>query len=518
VRASVPFVLGLSLVLLARLAGAEDPPTAVPEVTRLPLEAKDIPSDRSTWYGLYMGGAKSGWLEDRFRREGAVFVVSQILHVEAKAMGQDVRIDVTERWEYDGAPPFALRGADRSMNQGGGVQTAKLVRREGGYVVTVEGGGTTRELPAPVGDLTLADHLTLERWFRGKPAAGSSVAVRSFDIDALQPDVMAVNVFAEQATVVDGVSTTYYEATLRSKVHGEMGTWRFGPDGLFVSLQIGGLFEARREPESVAKTLSAGGDLFVKGIATVKGRIAPDFEAVKGVTDLVLQASGDGVAGLKSGPRQEVSKDPATGATVLRLGAAYGTPDEASATEVTEALAETPAYPTKDARVVELAKTAVADATTPSDKVARLVAFVEEFLKDEVCAQVVPVVTLLDRREGDCSEHAALFATLARAAGVPAREVSGLMYMGDEIGGFGGHAWNEVALDGVWVPVDATHGETELDATHIALGREGRQMDFAVASGRLSFEVRSVKPPPGPPKPKEDPKPSGTPEPAPVPR
>jgi transglutaminase-like putative cysteine protease len=125
---------------------------------------------------------------------------------------------------------------------------------------------------------------------------------------------------------------------------------------------------------------------------------------------------------------------------------------------------------------------------------------------DEVCPNDVPALALLETKEGDCSEHALLFTTLARAAGIPAREVTGLMYMGDEtekvatekVQGplFGGHAWNEVVIEGHWVPVDATHDEVVVDATHISFGREKRDGEFANAVGALRFKVVSVKPTP----------------------
>jgi hypothetical protein len=57
-----------------------------------------------------------------------------------------------------------------------------------------------------------------------------------------------------------------------------------------------------------------------------------------------------------------------------------------------------------------------------------------------------------------------------RAGGrIPAREAIGLLYVGDEQKAFGGHAWNEVVLKGCWVPVDASCGESEINATHISV-------------------------------------------------
>ena len=96
---------------------------------------------------------------------------------------------------------------------------------------------------------------------------------------------------------------------------------------------------------------------------------------------------------------------------------------------------------------------------------------------------------LVDKR-GDCKSYALLFATLARAAGIPAREVSGLMYMGDDQKSFGGHAWNEVVLNGEWVPVDAAFNEVEVDATHISFGSDSAATaNMLKTLGKLSFRL-----------------------------
>ncbi len=42
-----------------------------------------------------------------------------------------------------------------------------------------------------------------------------------------------------------------------------------------------------------------------------------------------------------------------------------------------------------------------------------------------------------------------------------------MVYAGDTLRAFSPHAWNEVVIDGLWVPVDPTWGQTTIDATHL---------------------------------------------------
>jgi transglutaminase-like putative cysteine protease len=122
--------------------------------------------------------------------------------------------------------------------------------------------------------------------------------------------------------------------------------------------------------------------------------------------------------------------------------------------------------------------------------------FVSKYVEDKVAPSNPSVSEIITSKKGDCSEHALLFVTLARAAGIPARQVGGLMYMGDDVKAFGGHAWDEVALDGQWVPVDPTWDETTADATHITLERDDKGMGFLATLGRLRVQLKEVAPAP----------------------
>ncbi len=108
-----------------------------------------------------------------------------------------------------------------------------------------------------------------------------------------------------------------------------------------------------------------------------------------------------------------------------------------------------------------------------------------------------PVVSIpsalevLDRREGDCNEHTALYTALARASGIPTRMVAGIVYMED---GFYYHAWPEVWLGG-WMAVDPTFNQFPADATHIrfATGNLDKQSSILRLVGKLKVDVLEYK-------------------------
>lgn len=112
-------------------------------------------------------------------------------------------------------------------------------------------------------------------------------------------------------------------------------------------------------------------------------------------------------------------------------------------------------------------------------------------------------------REGDCTEHGVLLATLLRADGIPARVACGLLYV-DEFDGaknvFGYHMWAQALLevDGQqrWVDLDGTFpDDSSFDATHITLATSAMDdgdeiaslQGVAAALGRLEITIEHVE-------------------------
>jgi hypothetical protein len=96
--------------------------------------------------------------------------------------------------------------------------------------------------------------------------------------------------------------------------------------------------------------------------------------------------------------------------------------------------------------------------------------------------------------KGDCTEHAMVFAALARSLGIPVKVCYGMVY--DVHDSFMFHAWNEVYV-GRWVPIDAALAQNRVDATHIALHKgDGSTSDLEFGlkmvklRGRLEFKVK----------------------------
>ena len=84
-----------------------------------------------------------------------------------------------------------------------------------------------------------------------------------------------------------------------------------------------------------------------------------------------------------------------------------------------------------------------------------LSAWTNGYIESAMIAETLSGPEVLACKKGKCSEYSTLFASLARAVGIPARIVLGERMVA---GQWMGHMWNE-AYVGRWIPVDASANE-----------------------------------------------------------
>lgn len=157
-----------------------------------------------------------------------------------------------------------------------------------------------------------------------------------------------------------------------------------------------------------------------------------------------------------------------------------------------------------DPRIRELAAQAVAQATNDAEKAAALERFVHDYMRQVSFSQAFGTAAeVAASREGDCTEYAVLLAALARATGIPSRVAVGLVYTraaGEPAFAF--HMWDELYVDGAWIPYDATLGLGGIGGGHLKLNDSHLGEGSALASflpvaqvmGQLKIEVLDVEP------------------------
>ena len=118
--------------------------------------------------------------------------------------------------------------------------------------------------------------------------------------------------------------------------------------------------------------------------------------------------------------------------------------------------------------IVRTAQKTVLGAPNQEEMVKRIAKFVYKHIKNKNYNHgTLSASEVLRSQSGDCTEHSSLFAALARAVGIPAKMVYGLVM--DPSGQFFFHNWNEAFADGKWISVDSTFGIVPADSSRITL-------------------------------------------------
>jgi hypothetical protein len=147
--------------------------------------------------------------------------------------------------------------------------------------------------------------------------------------------------------------------------------------------------------------------------------------------------------------------------------------------------------------IVDLAKKLVGAETNAWKAAQKLETWVlKSITKKDMSLGFASALEVCHDREGDCTEHAVLLAALCRAAGIPARVLLGAEFIG---GVWGGHAWNDVWIDGAWYPLDATNGYGFVDPLHLPMThatlKEGGASEMAKLAGgigALDLDITAV--------------------------
>src|SRR5438093_8743825 len=198
-----------------------------------------------------------------------------------------------------------------------------------------------------------------------------------------------------------------------------------------------------------------------------------------------LKGAGPGMLDLGGG-RQELSGDTLVIHRETRaMLARYRLPARDSG--LAQWLAPAPLIQSDDPRVQAQARLIVGREQDPARAARRIAAWVRAHVERRSTAALPSAVQVLEARVGDCNEHAVLFVALARAAGLPARTVAGLVPVD---GRFYYHAWAEVYL-GDWVAVDPMLDDFPAGAAHVrfSIGGLARQAELARLIGRIKLEV-----------------------------
>jgi hypothetical protein len=148
--------------------------------------------------------------------------------------------------------------------------------------------------------------------------------------------------------------------------------------------------------------------------------------------------------------------------------------------------------------IIELSRRAVGDTKDAAEAVKKIESFVSGYIENRsLSVGYASAAEVAASKVGDCTEFAVLTAAMCRAIGIPARVVSGLVYVkafGGRENVFGGHMWVEAYVGDKWIGLDATRAPKGFGPGYIALAMgNGEPADFFNLAATLGqFKIDKV--------------------------
>ncbi len=470
-------VLGTVVALIAIVAPAWPQPIDIREL------------EGTTWYGLYMNGQKIGFSRSSVEAAGdgtVRFLQDITFRLAMVGVKQDMKAVTTRIYSLEGP----LRSVEVRVDdpQGTSQYAAKVTPHGIELTSTVGGRTSVRTLPPP--KETLQDAVRSMEIMRGGPATGDKFTYYFFEPMFGQELEAVSEVLGSEERIFDGVPTKVYSLkTLLQPIGMESVSYLSESGELLEDRIAGGMITMRLEPEAVAKDVKYQNDTIVSNAAMLKAPIANARER----DTLHLRVRGPLTADhLFSDAGQTFTPD---GDGWLFEGRTAKAPAAPPHVPIVDGEAAQWTKPTlyvqsDDPKMMSKAREIVGGETESFKVVEKLVRWVSANMKPAFSARLSNSLEVLDSLEGDCTEHSILLVGLARAAGVPAREVAGLIYADAPKPGFYFHQWAKVWV-GEWMDVDPTFGQVFADATHVKLS-EGdlvEQVRLLPVIGKIAIEV-----------------------------
>jgi hypothetical protein len=441
------------------------------------------------WYGLYLSGQKAGYSRSEVRRDSnGDIVVLEDARFQANMVGvkQDMAIYSERRYGADGALKTI-------------VSKVKDPAQVSEFVATVDGddlrvvssaGGATKESIQPKPKESLVDALKHAHWIQGHPQVGDRLTFSTFDPMFEREIEGASEIVAVEGRFLDGVETTMYRIKTRLEAMGIESEAVVLADGTTLEDTVAGMIVMRLEPEDVAKDVSYNNDVIVSNAAMLDTPIGdPRTRA-----SLRLRLHGPlGEDHLFNDLRQTVRRQGDAVIFEARRPDTAALPALVLPIENPDVLRwrqATAFVQSDEAKIIDKAREILGGETDALKASALLCTWVFQNVRNTYSARLTNALEVLDSLEGDCTEHSILFIALARAAGLPAREVAGLIYVDYPRPGFYFHQWAKVWA-GEWIDVDPTFNQPLADVTHIKLaeGDHFQQTRLIPVIGNLKVDV-----------------------------
>lgn len=445
--------------------------------------------------GVYLAGVKIGWVVEEYRIErhgkDEILVRSSECLMRTLTMGETSEYRMDSKIFYSLKDDGAILLISESETEDG--QTTRRSATPIGDKLEINtkdpsGEVISRQVPIPLS--RLETQRQLQNWLRAERSSGDELRQPAIDLTKEDIDVEHHYTYQSKSSILwNRAVTEAYQLEVIDHA-GTKSRALFRSNGIPLKGNIA-ILELRLEPEDRAKDL---GKAQVDMMIEMAIRVETDLKSSEGVSHMELRLSGLQGVELPTSPRQEVRKqNDGKLELILRRSPKPAAPAPLDATDRAKYLRATPSVQCDDKRIINLSTRLTRKKADALAKATTLSKWVYDNLDGTYSNNASTALQVLKNRAGDCSEHALLMVALARAAKIPAREVSGLMFINEGTPIFGWHAWTEIHDGERWITVDPAWNQVSVDATHIKFTDDRDDYRWVNAIGTLKIEVMNYK-------------------------
>lgn len=473
------FIIALALMIAAGVL-----PAAASGASRLPLLAK--PPLGEFWFRLSLSGERTGFAEQTIVETADGFAVAAAGSVKMEVLGFSRQ--AASREEYRVNRDLSLRSfsvaetLDGVPQQLTGEMTAKGVK-----VIVRTGGEEKEKLLKTRGPVYPPPLVNLYPLIKGV-VPGKKYRLQMLDIEAVKLKEVTMIVQGVEA-LPDGRRVVKFTNDLYPLVDNEVWVDLTGHT-VRESVRDGLVETTAEEPQQALRfiacaALARSGSLLDYSLI----RVDPPLADPAALRRLVLEITGIPPAlPLVQGGGQHAER---LADGLVRFSEEPIRPEGGLPPDLASFLGATAQLPVDDPTVKSCLREIVGTEPAPAVQEKLLVRWVAETVKDDAAATADSPLDALKNNKGNSLARARLFVTLARAAGIPSRVVSGIVYLPGK--GFLYHSWAESATAEGWRQLDPTFGQLPVDATHVKLVSGDTDADLVALGGVVGMlQVRAV--------------------------
>jgi hypothetical protein len=425
---------------------------------------------QTTWMSVRLGGRKIGHLEIEHVVDSNTVTTTQTLSIVLNRNGKTIPFSNVSRTVETSAGQALAFSARTSMSAIDSTVNGER-QSDGRYKVTTTVGGATREITMDWPQNAMLTEGQRQVMLAASAHTGEHYQLLMFDPSGLQVVPVQIDVLGdEQVELPGGTETLNHQRQTLQQVHGNqiMDLWldKHGQARKGTLSMVGRQLDMLACDQACALAPTQDLDMFRAAMVDSPRELTLNLR--QSFLRYRIHIKGDATQPLIETDEQHVT-NMGNGDWLVDIG---NPRSGSSETPPGDEDRRANAWLQSDAPVIRnLATQVVGDASNDSQRMRRLRIFVSNYITQHgLDVGYASALEVVSNRQGDCTEYAVLLAALARAQGIPARVVTGMVYAdryANTMRVFLPHAWVQAWIDGHWQSYDSAL--RRFDSTHIAL-------------------------------------------------